>query len=563
MKFIAFYSEDPQLESELASELRAAQEFEFVDRLPESGWVVAHAGTSPADRRDAAFFVEGGDRLAGVGSPELVRRAAAKSLQSLPGDFTFACFGPSAAHFVRSATGTAPLFVWRGRGVVGVASRMTDLTRHLPTEPALDRLALAILSLSGFLPPAGRTPLKDVTVLPAGTAIAWTRSRGFGEPAVWWSPPPMDPDSGARFAEHARELGALLVAGLERALDPDGQTLLTLSGGFDSSVLAWLAGNSVGRQFSALTMTPWGGPAHASVNQSLERLVAGVGSQIVRHWRYPMTPESRMEFLERAPKVVWGVGHPVLCLLPELQSQLPLRVYVGGEYCDELLGGGPAVMDWGYASSMTQACRAFPASMSRAEALSRWAKLRARRLVGRAPLRPSRPPPGFLSAELAEEWRENGRNEQRRFRLDGGERPYLAHRLRHTAAIQNWEVVSGLGIRRHFPFLNREVVEFAHRCSPTELTGRRPKRLVRAAVRPLVPRYVVEMAKETWWDAPVSHRWTDPIPSELAEMLREDWRDRMPRRIPHSEALRLKVLLNIILSIRNCRAERRKYLDAH
>ena len=51
----------------------------------------------------------------------------------------------------------------------------------------------------------------------------------------------------------------------------------------------------------------------------------------------------------------------------------------------------------------------------------------------------------------------------------------------------NWEVCSALGIRRSLPFFNREALELAFECHPTELYGPGTKKLLRAALRDDVP----------------------------------------------------------------------------
>jgi hypothetical protein len=51
----------------------------------------------------------------------------------------------------------------------------------------------------------------------------------------------------------------------------------------------------------------------------------------------------------------------------------------------------------------------------------------------------------------------------------------------------NWEALSVLGIRRSWPFFNREVLELAFECHPSELIGPGVKKLLRAALSDDVP----------------------------------------------------------------------------
>ena len=92
MKFIAFHSEDPRVLQALELDLLTSRQFDWVGRPHNSGWVVAHSGLSPLDRRDNTFFVEGGERLAGVGSGAHARRAPGRPLKTRAGDCHYACF---------------------------------------------------------------------------------------------------------------------------------------------------------------------------------------------------------------------------------------------------------------------------------------------------------------------------------------------------------------------------------------------------------------------------------------------------------------------------------------
>ena len=430
---------------------------------------------------------------------------------------------------------------------------------YLPEEPRLDHLAIAILIRFAFMPPAGRTPLEAVSLLEYGASLQWSSGRGFRSKR-WWYPPRGELPAGARFAEHAVELRSMLLDGLERSLDKAGRNLLTLSGGFDSSALAWAAGDALGREFSTLNLAPRGGPELLEMRSQVDRIFADLGPRVRRRWERELSPEARLEYLRDAPRVVWPVVHPALCVLPAIAAETKLLCMFGGEGCDEQLGGGPALTDWASSASLATAARRFPAAFSRTAAIGYWGRVRARRILHRSGLKSSLAPPSFLAPALRAEYLENARQEQGAFSRDGSERPYLSHRVHHSAAatVQNWEVCSALGLRRYFPFFNRDVLELAYRCDPTELTGQHPKRLVRAAVRGIAPDYLFDVQKLRWHDPPVRLPWTDRLPEELAGIVREDWLEHPPSSLDAQDALRLRALLNIILAVRTCRIEQRE-----
>lgn len=558
MRLLAFHSPDSAALGELEAKLLASGVFDHVERRGDS-WVVAHSGGSLRARRDSVFFVEGAERLAGVTTSELGQRTLEGSLRALPGDFTFAWFrSPNEAHFVRSAVGTSPLFVWHGRAMLGVSSRLTDLARFMPEEPRLDPLALAVLSRLAFMPPAGRTPLASVELLASGSVLRWTKG-GALKSTKWWVPPSRD-SANVTFEDHAAELRRVVLDGLQRTLDASGKNLLALSGGFDSSVLASLTAGPLGLDFSTLTLVPPPGAALDWVSTRLARLRAEIGPHARRTWEREISPPRRMEYLRGAPVVVWTVAHPVLCLLPAIAEAEPLGCLFGGEGCDEHLGGGPALFDWASSAGPRSAALAYPKALPRTGAIRFWSSFRLRRTFRRAPLLSSLTPPSFLARATAAEYRDQARAEQAAFAKSRSDRPYLTHRVLHTgvATVQNWEVCSGLGIRRYFPFFNREVIELAYRCDPLELTNAEPKRLVRAAFRGVVPRHCSETPKHVWHDPAQDLDWGEPLPPELAGIVRDDWLERAPASVAAEDALRLRVLLNIISAIRTCRGVQRE-----
>jgi hypothetical protein len=63
----------------------------------------------------------------------------------------------------------------------------------------------------------------------------------------------------------------------------------------------------------------------------------------------------------------------------------------------------------------------------------------------------------------------------------------------------NWEVASALGIRRFYPFFNREAIELAFAVDSHELIGPGTKKLLKNALRADVPHLNLDRADKGSW----------------------------------------------------------------
>ena len=88
----------------------------------------------------------------------------------------------------------------------------------------------------------------------------------------------------------------------------------------------------------------------------------------------------------------------------------------------------------------------------------------------------------------------------------------------------HWEVTSGLGVRRVFPFVTRELLELAMELHPSELVGPGTKRLLRKALADDVPavnlRTPGQGTSRKDGERP-ARAWSGEMPDELAQILRE------------------------------------------
>jgi asparagine synthetase B (glutamine-hydrolysing) len=523
---------------------------------------VGHSGTA-SWREHGWFFLEGHEHVSRhAGAAELGFALAehdfSERLRLLPGDFSFASFGPDhGVRLVRGAAGAVPLYLWQAAGAFAFVTRLGDLARFLPHELELEPLVNATCcTMFGWLGDR-RTFLKGVSELRMGECAV--QGAATWEVRTWWDPSHTKPERPTleRTTEHARRLKDLLLRNLERAFSSDAQTLMTLSGGVDSSSLVAIAALSLGASFSTLSFVPPDEPHHTNARRRIDALRAECGPRIARHWEFDHSARGRLALVEGAPREVFQVPNPALCVLPMLNRATRIGFLVGGELCDDLFGSALIQEDWDVATSardLLAQARELPGGL---RTVLGWLRRRARIRARRAPLHRPEDLPGFILPELRREYRALLYREREGLARDPRPRAFIAKRLEvaHTAIGQNHEVASALGIRRVFPFLSRDLVTLAFECHPSEGMIPGTKKLLRRALRGMVPDSHLMQNKEGWSEPGDETRWAKPLPAELSSMIRPDWLERPPERLDVYDALRLTLLLNICGALRTARTQ--------
>jgi asparagine synthetase B (glutamine-hydrolysing) len=535
---------DPELRAAGARRLRA----DYPEVVEHADWLIARKQIAGAPNPTALSsfvvaegFVQESDSRAPTGDETFVRAEA-----------------HGGATVVRSAAGAVPVYLWRDGARAIVATRLGDLVRQLPIEPRIDQLALAALATGNSLFVDRRTPVEGVRLLEAGELAvleAEWRIRRYWDPADTAPVPP----TRAALADHAARLRAGLCRNLDLGLSESGGNLLTLSGGVDSSSLAALTARAIRRSFSTLTFVSDDPCAREWDLGFVRPLIAACAPHVMASHQRPLGVEHRLALLSRAPKEVAVVFHPALCVLPELAREQDVRVLFGGEFADALLGSSFTIDDW----SRNLAPRLL-GSPRTALTLLKHRRAWARHTLGRAmrrPLLPYTPELApFMRSELQAEYADWHRAQQRRVLDDPRPRALLDERRRsfESPIAMNWEVASGLGVARVFPFLSRELVELAFECHPTEALGLLPKRVLRAALRGDVPRANLQRRDKgrASFRATVALPWNEPLPDELTGIVRDDWLPRPPPRLRAFDALRMRALLNIVGALRTRRGDR-------
>ncbi len=467
-------------------------------------------------RQAGLAFAEGRETVTGRSPTDL-------ALSSLPGNVGFVQAEQDRLVVVRSGPGIVPWYVWQDGERVLVTTTFTEMVRMLPVAPALDPFVCGLWAGLHAAFPDGRSFLRGVTAIPPGH----TAEVRPGRPVrchLWWDPWPEELPwpTGAGRADRVERFRHAVITALHREVSPEPVNLLTLSGGVDSSALAYLVRRHLGHPLAALSFVPPPEASGAQLESSyLDPLIADLG--ITPHLRHPLDTAQRIVLAAGTPPVAFPVLHPALHLLPRLAAEWGVEVLVGGEFADEICGGWFALPDWLDAVSLPRLItqlRALPKGKSDVKA---WARRR----------RPGRLAPGLWPASLPELVRPEVDQEYQAWRADQlkAYRASVApHRFQrallsweHPAVAMNWEVCSFLGVRRSFPFLSAEVLEVVAACHPVELLGPGQKRLERQAFARLVPdRYLFRPDSGRW----ISHDddvMIDPpaVPASLSTAVRE------------------------------------------
>lgn len=527
-------------------------------------WVVAEAPLlGRADVRAVALserrllFAEGREGIVrDASSPEAWRSACetfargAPGLDTWGGDFTALMVSPGGEiAVVRSVSGRVPVYVLPDRTRPVIGTQLGAVLRHSPRPLTLDPWPTA-LRMETVMPDQRRSVLAGVEVLPPGH---YTTAASSFAPALYWSPLhiPTRPPSRAGQQQHAERLRDCLVRSIASEIDDD--TLLALSGGFDSSCIAVIA-HGLGRSFSTLTFLPPDPRDQKRERFWLQRVRRHISPSVRRHWERPLSAVERLELLQAAPKVVIPYRHAALAMLPRLQAEGRFTTLMGGEGADELFGSITVHEDWMTATrplDLLRLPRAIPFA-------ARHARRYARHLYGWMTIEPPLPLPQQMCALFQPSLRQHYAMWRRRTALNvfrsRAARPLLELRYRAlcNGMAAHWEVCSSLGIARSFPFITRGLIELAFEAHPAEGLGWGAKRLSRLGLETLVP-----AAIRARRDKGVSRhgsspavRWEEPIPEELAEVVRPLTLPPQCETLGILEALRLRALLNIVGALR-------------
>ncbi|WEH34883.1 asparagine synthase-related protein [Streptomyces sp. AM 4-1-1] len=424
-------------------------------------------------------------------------------LDGLDGMFALAIYDPRVRKLflARDRLGEKPLY-WRlDGGRLAFASEVTTLTGYGSAPPVLRPETVSIETPTG-----ADTPFQGIQLLSPATLMAFDTATGSLDQHTWWSLEGTRPFDGdykealARFSVVLAEQVPLRV--------PTGDFALLLSGGLDSSVLAYLM-----RPPACITVR-YPGQDRLDESKIAATIARDIGAELV-----VVEPDSA-DFATVLPHMVSALDYPMgnastfsEYMAYRKASDLGLKVVVGGLGPDEFLMGyvrhalvlfGPdAVLAAGLEAYRPLAAKLMHIagqSLDPAEAVTRLVlrgpdpEGRIRDLVGSAMSRACGDPARALTlADLATAWR--------------------------PLVMTSDKLASAYGLERRSPYLARDLIELSYRlpvehkiCDPAE-----GKRILRDAAKALgLPREVWGSRDKlgfaspvpTWLNGPLA-AWTD------------------------------------------------------
>jgi hypothetical protein len=238
--------------------------------------------------------------------------------------------------------------------------------------------------------------------------------------------------------------------------------------------------------------------------------------------------------------------HPALCALPSVLAEGDVRVLVGGEFADEVCGSLLTLPDWARSTTLWGLIGGLHRLPVGTRDLLRWVKHKMLGLVRRPSIPFVADLPEFIWPELRQQYRSWVATRRRLAADEPSARRDLALRTEVDGFVaMNWEAASTLGVRRSFPFFNREVLELAFECHPSELVGPGTKKLLRAALRGDVPEPNLLRADKGHWGHYLRGALVElpaPLPTCLAPIVRTEWCTKTPRTVDRAAAVALAQL---------------------
>jgi asparagine synthase (glutamine-hydrolysing) len=470
-----------------------------------------------------------GEAFCSAGDTEVLllalRRWGTAALGRLEGMFAFGYWDASLRRLTlaRDRFGEKPLYYAPigadGRGGVVFASEMRAMLAHpdLHAARAIDEAAVAQFFLHEFVP-APRTILRGVHKLCAGEALTWTEEGGvvlerYYDPFV-----PSRRRTPISDADAVRELVRLTERATAARLDADVPVGVFLSGGLDSSLLAACAVRAHPR---VNTFTVAFDDASFDESTHARRVAHHLGTTHVEH------RISTGSLLDVVPGVLdfMDEPHSDSSLLPMTllarEARREVTVALGGEGGDELLGGYPTFL-------LEQA-------LSRVAPAPGWIGETVRRVARVLPVNAASFSLAFMARQLAQGIDAEGARRHASFlapllpadlaRLAG---PRLTPAdlglafdatVASSVGVDTWfdvatafylKVYLGEGVltkvdratmraslEGRAPLLDRKLAEFCLSLPPRmAIRGRTTKWLMREALRPLVPRFIVRRPKK-------------------------------------------------------------------
>lgn len=346
----------------------------------------------------------------------------------------------------------------------------------------------------------------------------------------------------------------------------------------DSSSLAALAAGVVGRKVWTWSFLPSREESLRHEMSYIESLAKQYG--FGRRWTVLFHDRLIFDLWRAAPRIVFHVIHPALCSLPAVMREAPVRVLFGGGFADEVCGSVFTVPDWAEQTHLWRLALNFKPQAGHLRTAARWMRQRLASFRGRPTLPfpqellqrdiTTKKPLDFFHPGVREEYRSWWGSRRREFLADPDPWRYLALESMGLDGFvpMNWEACSVLGVCRSLPFFNREALDLAFECHPTELYGPGTKKLLRAALHNDVPsKNLYRPNKGCRDDALVKSICSgqelmpaEELPGVLEGVLRPEWFSNPPKEVdywPFRCLTRLTLFVDSLWARRREREERK------
>jgi hypothetical protein len=411
----------------------------------------------------------------------------------------------SAAHLGENGTLTVmqshaalmPIFTAQNKNWLLWSTSLDFAALARPTAPELDDTIAAMVASVTNLFAEGRSLIQGIAEEKRGQRIRLKPQQGnrytncddefLGKPLANAH---MDKEScGAA-------LRKIVLDNLKKDLSDKHTNLLSLSGGRDSSTLALLCQDHLKIPFTTASLTPSQGDWKSKELDPILALLKGTPAQnkLIIDW-----PDGAYQanVLNKKPPTAHFVLHPMLCELSTITAKKRVDVYFGGEFCDELIGGGDVLDEWLSDQGLFKSLRRLPIKTQTGTITSRklikiylytkhrWSNKLLQVKYGDGL-------PDFIAPDLKKPIR-TLLIKQSRFGLTASEQPLHRFHQEYASVLgMNWAACSIMGIRRSFPLLTRETLTLLRGTHAKHRLGPKSKELFTAAFKGLVPANTLE-----------------------------------------------------------------------
>jgi asparagine synthase (glutamine-hydrolysing) len=261
-------------------------------------------------------------------------------VHALEGMFSFALWDAPHGRLLiaRDRFGEKPLFWHEQAGELTFASEVTALLEVKPALRQLDPAAIDAFFVFAYVPGPG-TIVPGVRQLRPGCLLSWSRAERRCHERTWWSAPERGVARQDSLRAVAAEATELFRESVRTRMIADVPVGVFLSGGVDSTLVAWVAAQESSQRLRTFTV----GYDTGSVDETVRaRHVAETLDS--EHHEVTLT---QADVAERVPALLAAQDQPLadraLVPLHALSEFARPRVTValGGEGADELFGGYP------------------------------------------------------------------------------------------------------------------------------------------------------------------------------------------------------------------------------